>query len=231
MAKILLIEDDKAIADITRYFLESQPDFSVVWAKDGADALRFIRQPFDLIIMDILLPDTNGIDLCQTLRNWQKCPLIFSSCLDDTDTVVKALEQGGDDFIAKPFDNKVLLARIQAHLRRAKQEKEQGKTDSVCGGASLDFQNSQLILNGRFIRLSKMEYRLMAFFLQNPGTYFTAEDIYHALWGRDSLGDIRTVQVHIHNLRRKIEPEPSNPVYIRSEWGKGYLFEGVPPMI
>lgn len=231
MAKILLIEDDKAIADITRYFLESQPDFTVIWAKDGAEALRLARQPFDLIIMDILLPDTNGIDLCQTLRTWQKCPLIFSSCLDDTETVVQALERGGDDFIVKPFDNKVLLARIQAHLRRTRQEKEQSQTGSVCGKFALDFQNSQLILDGRFIRLSKMEYRLMTFFLQNPGTYFTAEDIYHALWGRDSLGDIRTVQVHIHNLRRKIEPEPSNPVYIRSEWGKGYIFENTSPAV
>ena len=99
------------IRDTTCYFLKSQQNFEVVCAETGGDALSHARERFDVILMDILLPDTNGVDLCQRLRSWHHCPIIFTSCLDDTDTIVRALEMGGDDFLAKPYNNKILLAR------------------------------------------------------------------------------------------------------------------------
>lgn len=226
MIQILLVEDDKVISDITRYFLESQKQYRVVCARSGGEAMAHAREHFDLIIMDILLPDTNGIDLCRTLRQWHKCPIIFSSCLDDSDTMVRALEMGGDDFIAKPFDNKVLLAKIQANLRRVRMDVEQDISyKQQVGPFHLDSQTHQVMANGRLVKLSQIEYRILAYFLQHPGVYITGAEIYQALWGKDPLGDTRTVQVHIHNLRSKIESNPSEPVFLKSVWGKGYLLD------
>lgn len=112
MIRILLVEDDPVIRDTTSYFLNCQQNFEVVCADTGGEALSHAREKFDVILMDILLPDTNGMELCQRLRSWYHCPIIFTSCLDDTDTVVRALELGGDDFLTKPYNHKVLLARI-----------------------------------------------------------------------------------------------------------------------
>ena len=225
MIQILLVEDDKVISDITRYFLESQKQFHVTCARTGGEAMARAREHFDLIIMDILLPDTNGIDLCRSLRQWHKCPIIFSSCLDDSDTMIRALEMGGDDFIAKPFDNKVLLAKIQANLRRVRMDTEHtAKTAHSFGSFQLNPHTHQVTVNGNLQKLSQIEYRILSYFLQHPGVYITGEEIYQALWGKDSLGDTRTVQVHIHNLRKKVEPDPSDPIYLKSVWGKGYLF-------
>ena len=122
MIRVLLVEDDPVIRDTTRYFLNSQQNYEVVCAETGGEALSHARENFDVILMDILLPDTNGMDLCQRLRSWHHCPIIFTSCLDDTDTVVRALELGGDDFLAKPYNHKVLLARIMANIRRVQMD-------------------------------------------------------------------------------------------------------------
>ena len=130
MIRVLLVEDDPVIRDTTCYFLKSQQNFEVVCAETGGDALSHAREKFDVILMDILLPDTNGVDLCQRLRSWHHCPIIFTSCLDDTDTIVRALEMGGDDFLAKPYNNKILLARIMANIRRVQMD---GAEPSVNG--------------------------------------------------------------------------------------------------
>ena len=122
MIRILLVEDDPVIRDTTSYFLKCQQNFEVVCADTGGEALSHAREKFDVILMDILLPDTNGMDLCQRLRSWHHCPIIFTSCLDDTDTVVRALELGGDDFLTKPYNHKVLLARIMANIRRVQMD-------------------------------------------------------------------------------------------------------------
>lgn len=122
MIRILLVEDDPVIRDTTSYFLKCQQNFEVVCADTGGEALSHAREKFDVILMDILLPDTNGMELCQRLRSWYHCPIIFTSCLDDTDTVVRALELGGDDFLTKPYNHKVLLARIMANIRRVQMD-------------------------------------------------------------------------------------------------------------
>ena len=114
MIRILLVEDDPVIRDTTSYFLKCQQNFEVVCADTGGEALSHAREKFDVILMDILLPDTNGMELCQRLRSWYHCPIIFTSCLDDTDTVVRALELGGDDFLTKPYNHKVLLPQSPA---------------------------------------------------------------------------------------------------------------------
>ena len=230
MTYILLIEDDKAVSDITRFFLESQKSYQVTCARNGAEAMSYARGMFDLILMDIMLPDTNGIDLCKSLRKWHHCPIIFCSALDDSDTMIKALEMGGDDFIAKPFDNKLLLAKIQANLRRVQLDAENQRQTGAPGkllagsGVVLDGELRQVTVDGKVIRLSEMEYRILAYLIQHAGTFLSGEEIYKNLWGKDPMGDTRTVQVHIHNLRKKLEPDPANPVYLESVWGKGYRF-------
>lgn len=117
MIRILLVEDDPVIRDTTSYFLNCQQNFEVVCADTGGEALSHAREKFDVILMDILLPDTNGMELCQRLRSWYHCPIIFTSCLDDTDTVVRALELGGDDFLTKPYNHKVASWQTSAVSR------------------------------------------------------------------------------------------------------------------
>lgn len=225
MIRILLVEDDPVICDTTRYFLESQKNFEVVCARTGGEALGYARDGFDVILMDILLPDTNGVDLCQRLRTWHNCPIIFTSCLDDTATIVHALELGGDDFLSKPYDNKILLARIMANLRRVQMDMAEPTLNTYqCEAFTLDPASHNVIRDGSRIHLADMEYRILAFFIQHPNTYFTANEIYQKIWGKESLGDVRTVQVHIHNIRAKIEPDPATPTHLKNVWGKGYIF-------
>ena len=175
--------------------------------------------------MDILLPDTNGMELCQRLRSWYHCPIIFTSCLDDTDTVVRALELGGDDFLTKPYNHKVLLARIMANIRRVQMDAAEPSVSGYhCAAFTLDPNSHCVEKDGRSIHLADMEYRILTLFIRHPNTFFTANELYRKIWGKESLGDVRTVQVHIHNLRSKIEPDPATPVYLKNGWGKGYMF-------
>ena len=206
MIRVLLVEDDAMIREMTRIFLESQKRFEVVCAASGEEALAHAKDPFDVILLDILLPDTNGMQLCQTLRSGHHCPIIFTSCLDDVDTIVHALELGGDDFLTKPYDNKVLVARILANVRRVQMDAaEPSLRGYTCPAFRLDADNRSVHCRGEDIHLADMEYRILSLFVRNPNTFFTANELYQKIWGKDSLGDVRTVQVHIHNLRGKIE--------------------------
>ena len=163
MIRVLLVEDDPVIRDTTRYFLNSQQNYEVVCAETGGEALSHARENFDVILMDILLPDTNGMDLCQRLRSWHHCPIIFTSCLDDTDTVVRALELGGDDFLAKPYNHKVLLARIMANIRRVQMDAAEPSVNGYhCAAFTLDSNSHCVEKDGRSIHLADMEFRILS---------------------------------------------------------------------
>lgn len=138
MTRVLLIEDDALVAKVIFYYLEQAETYQIVWAKTGGEAFANARDNFDVILLDILLPDVDGVDLCARLREWHDCPIIFISCLDSSDTIVRALEQGGDDFLVKPFDNKVLEARIQANLRRYNKNIQPTQNILECQGFTLD---------------------------------------------------------------------------------------------
>lgn len=156
MIRILLVEDDPVIRDTTSYFLKCQQNFEVVCADTGGEALSHAREKFDVILMDILLPDTNGMDLCQRLRSWYHCPIIFTSCLDDTDTVVRALELGGDDFLTKPYNHKVLLARIMANIRRVQMDAAEPSVSGYhCAAFTLDSNSHCVEKDGRRSALCK----------------------------------------------------------------------------
>lgn len=225
MVRILLVEDDELIREMTRSFLSAQKEFEVVCAASGQQALELAKQSFDVILLDILLPDINGMQLCSELRNRHHCPIIFTSCLDDTDTIVRALEMGGDDFLTKPYHNKILLARIQANVRRVQMDSAEPQPEGYrCSAFRLDADSHNLLRGEECLHLADMEYRILNLFIRNPNVFFTANEMYQKIWGKESLGDVRTVQVHIHNLRRKIEPDPTKPVYLCNVWGKGYVF-------
>lgn len=170
MIRVLMVEDDPVIRETTRRFLETQTDFQVVCAATGEDALARVREKFDVILLDILLPDINGVDLCQRLRGWFHCPIIFTSCLDDTDTIVRALDLGGDDFLSKPYDHKILLARIMANVRRVKMDSAEPSLQGYrCAAFTLDADSHNVILEGGSAHLADMEYRILLFSSATPG--------------------------------------------------------------
>ncbi|HML40219.1 MAG TPA: response regulator transcription factor [Bellilinea sp.] len=225
MNKVLLVEDDPLIAKVIQYYFDQEKRYLVTWAKTAGEALAFARDDFDVILLDIRLPDVNGIDLCDRLRTWHNCPIIFISALDDSDTIVKALEMGGDDYLTKPFDNKVLVARIEANIRRAHMDLHNHPSNALAfDGYIVDAHKHILTKDGHDYPLSIMEYRILRFFLQHPNRFYTANELYKLVWGNDSYGDVRTVLVHIHNLRKKIESDNTTPKYIKNVWGKGYIF-------
>ena len=184
MTKVLLIEDDPLVAKVILYYLEQAETYETTWARSGGEALAHAREYFDVILLDILLPDADGVELCARLRNWQACPILFVSCLDNSDTIVKALEMGGDDFITKPFDNKVLEARIQASLRRFRQQGQPAVRPARCGGFSLDPAGRTVGLpGGGQARLSATEYRILSFLMDHVGQCFTTRELYVRIWG------------------------------------------------
>lgn len=225
MIQVLLVEDDALISKVIQYYFQMEEHYRVTWVKTAGEAMACARDDFDVILLDIRLPDVNGIDLCERLREWYNCPIIFISCLDDSDTIVRALENGGDDYLTKPFDNKVLVARIEANLRRAHMDLQDRPLNILaCDGFSLDATTHTLLKQDQQYALSMMEYRILKFFMQHPNRFYTANELYKLIWENDSYGDVRTVLVHIHNLRKKIEDDYTAPKYLRNTWGKGYVF-------
>ena len=225
LINVLLIEDDTLVANVILYYLGQSETYEVVWAKTGGEAFANARDKYDVILLDVLLPDVNGIDLCARLREWHDCPIIFISCLDSSDTIVRALELGGDDFLVKPFDNKVLEARIQANLRRFHNRIQAPLNELKCEGFSLDANRHVVVKEDEEIKLSKTEFRILSFLMQNHGKYYTPKELYFKIWGEKSYGDARTVIVHIHNIRSKIEADPEAPRFLKMEWGQGYYFD------
>jgi DNA-binding response OmpR family regulator len=225
MTRVLLIEDDELVAKVILYYLEQAETYEVIWVKTGGEAYAKARDKFDVILLDILLPDVNGVELCSRLKEWHDCPVIFISCLDNSNTIVQALECGGDDFIAKPFDNKVLEARIKANLRRVSKVPHKDKNILECIGFKLDANRHIVIKSEEELKLSSTEFRILSFLMQNPEKYYTPKELYFKVWGEKSWGDTRTVIVHIHNIRNKIEEDPNNPRFLKMEWGQGYYFD------
>ena len=226
MIHLLLVEDDQDAARIIKYNLGAEECYDIKWAPDAASALRLSMEHFDVILLDIMLPDDDGIHLCEKLREHHSCPVLFISCLSDSDTIIRALNTGGDDYITKPFDPGVLHARIQANLRRIHIEKrKQNPNQMESGGVKLDAKKRTVTIGEKNIVLLPIEFRILVFLMQNEGTCYRSAELYRYIWGESSYGDNRTVVVHIYNLRKKIEDDPQNPQIIRSIWGGGYCFD------
>lgn len=225
MEKILLVEDDPIVAEIIIEYIRSDGRYEVLWADEAETALEMASQGASIILLDIMLPGMDGMTLCQRLRRTLYCPIIFISSLDDEETIVKALQLGGDDYLVKPFRAPVLVAKIDAHLRRMNNDFSVLAPESQQGELQLSAEDHTVRTPAGQVYLSPTEFRLLRFFLGNSRRVLELEEIYQAIWERPSLGDVRTVPVHVYNLRKKIEPDPNRHRYIKTIKHVGYWFE------
>ena len=226
MKKILLIEDDADLFALLKYNLEKE-GFSMVGAQTGKGAVEFCRRERpDLIILDIMLPDSDGLDICKGIRanpELAHIPVIFLTArASETDRIV-GLELGANDYIVKPFFVRELVARIKIQFR----SQQQPTRTLQIGQLNLDRSGCRVVLNGTALSLTATEFRLLEFLMSRPGVVFSREQLLDAVWGHDRAVTDRTVDVYILRLRQKIEDDPANPGYIRSVRGFGYSFNEV----
>jgi len=225
MAKILIVEDDKDIAlgleeDLSRH------GFQVETVGDGEGALSRSREyHWDLIILDLMLPKKDGFEVCKELRREGiKIPIIMLTAKTHEAEKIFGLEIGADDYITKPFSPRELRARIHAVLRRTSSEESPGTYRF--GDCEVDWDRGEVRKNGKSINLSALEFRILSAFIRRRGRVLSREQLIDAAWGPATIVSERVVDTHILNLRKKIEPEPAKPCYIRSVRGMGYRFEG-----
>lgn len=224
--KVLLVEDDEIIAKTIQFYLKQCEIYTVFHASNAGEALGLMKHSPDIILMDIMLPDVSGIDLCSKLREYTYCPIIFISAIDDDDTIVKALNTGGDDYLVKPFNNKVLNARILSNLRRTSHSNEKEKdTKLEYKDFTIDAISHRIVRNDKSYSLAPIEFLILMTLVKNSNKVISGEEIYQEVWNRESFGDLRTVTVHICNLRRKIGDTEDRPRYIKTIRGSGYLFD------
>lgn len=225
--KILVVDDEPEMTELISLYLQRE-GYHVHTADNGSDALAIASavRP-DLILLDILLKGIDGIEVCQQLRRYSDVPILFLSCKSDDTDIIHGLSVGGDDYITKPFSPSQLVARVKAHLRRSARlsgmqpdEEETIRFD----GLVIDLAGRTVEVNGKPVALSAKEFDLLAFLAKTPNRVFELDLLYREVWGTDSMGDTRTLMVHISNLRKKIENNPANPKWIVNVRGVGYKF-------
>jgi len=224
---IHIIEDETEIALLIRDYLEDE-GFRVMISADGQSGLeQSLKENPQLIILDLMLPEMDGFEVCRNLRKTLETPvIILSSKSSDMDKVL-GLGIGADDYVTKPFSPLELLARIKAHLRRSKQQggiKEENVLEF--GVLKIQVESYCVYVNNELIPMTNKEFELLKYLAQNPGRVLTKEQIINAVWGNDFFGDDNTVPVHIRKIREKIEENPSVPMMIQTVWGIGYRFTG-----
>ena len=228
MQRILIIEDDEAIAAIERDYLEID-GFSVEIAPDGESGLtRGLSGQFDLILLDLMLPRLDGFAVCRRLREALDIPILMVTARQEDIDKIRGLGLGADDYIEKPFSPSVLVARVKSHLSRYARltGTPRARHQISLGGLCVDTDTRRVTVEGREIELKNREYELLLFLMQNPDVVFSRETLYERIWGMDAMGDNATVAVHINHLREKMENDPSNPRYIQTVWGAGYRLRG-----
>ncbi|QJC54078.1 response regulator transcription factor [Paenibacillus albicereus] len=235
--KILVVDDERPIADILKFNLEKE-GYEVICAFDGAEAVRaaFEEEP-DLILLDLMLPVKDGMDVCREVRTRLQTPIIMLTAKDTEIDKVLGLELGADDYVTKPFGTRELLARVKAHLRRTQKTREALAAGAAQGAAEAEPEKQGLKLFNLFIDtdmyivykdeqpldLTHREYELVYYLARHSGKVMTREHLLQAVWGFEYFGDVRTVDVTIRRLREKIEDDPSRPEYILTRRGLGYL--------
>ena len=228
MARILIIEDETAIAELEKDYLELS-DFEVVLESDGSGgAARALDEDFDLIILDLMLPGMNGFDICKLIRETKNTPIIMVSAKSEDIDKIRGLGLGADDYMTKPFSPGELVARVKAHIERHQRLTASGiPTNDVIEirGLKIDKTARRVYVNGEEKAFTTKEFDLLTFLAENPNHVFTKEEIFREIWEMESVGDIATVTVHIKKIREKIEDSSSKPQYIETIWGVGYRFK------
>lgn len=224
-AVILLVEDNVDILKINRAALQMR-GYRVLSAASVAEARALMEadQP-DLAVLDIMLPDGSGLDFCQELRqDTTALPVLFLTALAEKEDLLAGLRQGGDDYLVKPYDLDILIARIEALLRRTEMERDRQPQDLVRGPLRLNLQWQKAYQDGQDLQLTPREFALLLYFLRNVGKGFDAQALYAAVWGGDPNGDVRTVKVHVYSLRKKLGLKPGGPFSIELEDRRRYVW-------
>ena len=228
MAKILIIEDEEEIAELEKDYLEIN-EFDVVIESTGDAGLkRALSESFDLIILDLMLPNMDGFEICKQIRKEQNIPVIMVSAKKDDIDKIRGLGLGADDYMTKPFSPSELVARVKAHLSRYERLIGSGsaKRDLLeIRGIKIDKADRRVYVNGEEQFFTGREYDLLLFLAEHPNHVYSKDELFREIWDMESVGDIATVTVHIKKLREKIETNPSKPQYIETIWGVGYRFK------
>jgi len=227
MTKILLVEDEASFSEALEFLLKKE-GFEVEVAEDGRQALnKFESNGADLILLDLMIPEVSGTDVCRIIRTTSQVPIIMLTAKDAEIDKVVGLELGADDYVTKPYSSRELLARIKANLRRNNSDSDSFDTSGalVVGPIQMNIDKHQVSVKGAQISLPLREFELLEFFMRNPGRVLTRNQIIDRVWGGDYFGDTKTLDVHVKRLRSKIEEDPANPFLLQTIRGLGYKLE------
>ena len=228
MSKILIVEDEESIADLERDYLELS-GFQVEIENTGDIGLkRAVNEDFDLVILDLMLPEVDGFEICKKIREVKNTSVIMVSAKKDDIDKIRGLGLGADDYMTKPFSPSELVARVKAHMARYNRlVGSHAKENDVVEirGIRIDKTARRVFLDGEEKTFTTKEFDLLTFLAENPNHVYTKEEIFREIWDMDSIGDIATVTVHIKKIREKIEADTSKPQYIETIWGVGYRFK------
>ena len=225
--RILVVDDERLLVKGIKFNLENE-GYQVECAYDGAAAVELAREgQFDLIILDLMMPEIDGLEACMRIREFSNVPVIMLTARsEDTDKII-GFECGADDYITKPFNILELKARIRAMLRRASAGGQGRAAKCIAAGdLTLDTEQRVAIRDGQVVELTAKEYDLIELLMKNPRRVYSRENLMNVVWGYSYTGDYRTVDVHIRRLREKLEKTPADPEYILTKWGVGYYFKG-----
>ncbi len=227
MKKVLVVDDEKLIVKGIKFSLE-QDDMIVTPAYDGEEALELAKSnDYDMILLDIMLPGLSGFEVCQAIRDFSDVPIIMLTAKGDDMDKILGLEYGADDYITKPFNILEVKARIKAIMRRnqKKAPSTQQPRRIMEGELTIELESREVTIAGEEINLTAKEFNILTLLLLHPNKVYSRDDLLKAVWGSDSLGDGRTVDVHVRRLREKVEKNPGEPKYIQTKWGVGYYFK------
>ena len=227
MKKVLIIEDDPSIGELQRDYLVIN-GFDVELVASGKDGLeKALNVEYDLIIVDLMLPHTDGFEICRQVRAVKEIPILIVTAKKEDIDKIRGLGLGADDYITKPFSPSELVARTKAHISRYDRLsgiKEVDKKEIRIRGLTIEEASHRVFVNRREVYLTAKEFELLTFLAKHPNRVFSKEELFELIWGLELAGDISTVTVHIRKIRGKIEIDPGNPQFIETVWGAGYRF-------
>lgn len=222
--KILVVDDEALLVKGIRFNLQNE-GYDVVTGSNGAEAVQLARDPnVDLIILDVMMPEMDGLTACSKIREFSDVPIIFLTAKSDDMDKLMGFDHGADDYLTKPFNILELKARIKALLRRVGSTDNNADTLLTIGSISLDLNGRNAIVNGEAVTLTAKEFDVVEFLMRNANRVYSREALLDTIWSYEYRSDIRTVDVHIRRLREKLEENPAEPKYLMTKWGVGYYF-------
>lgn len=226
---ILVVDDEKEIADLIEIYLVSD-GYKVFKAENAARGLEIIeKENIHLVLLDIMMPGMNGLEMCKKIRETNNIPIIMLSAKSTDLDKILGLGTGADDYVTKPFNPLELTARVKSQLRRYTQLGNLNQQNSSqvykCGGLMINDENKEVFVDGELIKLTPIEYNILLLLVKNAGKVFSIDEIYEKIWNEDAIGADNTVAVHIRHIREKIEINPKEPRYLKVVWGVGYKIE------